>query len=90
VGVAATPVSFQAQQTPAVVTPNPGTGAWRTRLFLVAAMALGFLLLAASALPGHALRPALVHEVVVVHRLDLALVGSAIVVMVGALYLLTS
>jgi hypothetical protein len=89
VGVAATPVSFQAQETPALAPGGGTTGAWRTKLFLLAAMALGFLLVVASALPGQALRPAVVHEAVVFHRLDLALVGSAIVVMVGALYLLT-
>jgi hypothetical protein len=33
-------------------------------------------------------RPAIVHNVVVLHRIDLALVGGAIVVLVGILRLL--
>jgi hypothetical protein len=69
-----------------VATETPGTS--RARLFFLVAVALGLLLVVAAALPGHALRPALVHEVVVVHRIDLALVGVSIVVIVGTLYLL--
>lgn len=83
-----TPVAFHLQQAP--TAPPPATaGPSRARLFFLAAIALGFMLVLSSALPGRALRPAIVYEVVAVHRLDLALVGSAIVVMVGALYLLT-
>jgi hypothetical protein len=65
-------------------TPGPS----RAHLFFLAAVALGLLLVVAASLPGHALRPALVQEVVVVHRIDLALVGVSIVVIVGTLYLL--
>ena len=56
-------------------------------LFLLAAGALGLLLLLGSMLPAPAIRPAIVHNVVVVHRIDLALVGGAIVVLVGILRL---
>jgi hypothetical protein len=82
------PVAFHVQQVPTLSAP-PTTGPSRARLFFLAAIALGFVLVFASALPGRALRPAFVYEVVAVHRLDLVLVGSAIVVLVGALYLLT-
>ena len=64
------------------------SGPSRARLFFLVALACGFLLVVASALPGQTLRPALVQEVVVVHRLDLALVGFSIVLIVGTLYLL--
>jgi len=60
----------------------------RGRLFFLVAVALGALLVVASALPGQALRPAAVYQVVVVHRIDLALVGFAIVFIIGTLYLL--
>jgi hypothetical protein len=56
-------------------------------LFLLAAAALGLLLLVGSMLPGPAIRPSIVHNVVVVHRIDLALVGGAIVVLAGILRL---
>jgi hypothetical protein len=56
-------------------------------LFLLAGAALGFLLLVGSMLPSPAIRPAVVHNVVVVHRIDIALVGGAIVVLVGILRL---
>jgi hypothetical protein len=56
-------------------------------LFLLAAGALGLLLLLGSMLPSPAIRPSIVHNVVVVHRIDLALVGGAIVVLVGILRL---
>ena len=36
-------------------------------------------------LPAPAIRPSVIHNVVVVHRIDLALVGGAIVVLVGIL-----
>src|SRR5437588_363297 len=54
-------------------------------LFLLLAGACGLLLLVGSMLPSPAIRPSLVHNVVVVHRIDLALVGGAIVVLVGIL-----
>jgi len=57
-------------------------------LFLLLAGAAGLVLLLGSMLPAPAIRPALVHNVVVVHRIDLALVGGAIVVLVGILRLL--
>ena len=60
------------------------------KLLFVVMLATGLLLVVASALPGYALRPTLVQEVVIVHRLDLALVGFSIVVIVGALYVLAS
>ena len=56
-------------------------------LFLLAAGALGLLLLLGSMLPAPAIRPSIVHNVVVLHRIDLALVGGAIVVLVGILRL---
>jgi hypothetical protein len=56
-------------------------------LFLLAAGGLGLLLLLGSMLPAPAIRPSLVHNVVVLHRIDLALVGGAIVVLVGILRL---
>ena len=56
-------------------------------LFLLAACALGLLLLVGSMLPAPAIRPAIVHKVVVLHRIDLALVGGAIVVLAGILRL---
>jgi hypothetical protein len=87
VALLATPVAFHAAQAPAFAPTSAGPS--RARLLFLLAVALGFVLVLASALPGHALRPAFVYEVVVVHRLDLALVGCSIVVMVGALYLLT-
>jgi hypothetical protein len=59
------------------------------RLFFLVMVACGFLLVLAAALPSYALRPAIMHEVVVVHRLDFALVGFAIVLLVGALYVLS-
>jgi hypothetical protein len=62
---------------------NPSRG----HLILLVAVALGALLIVASALPGQALRPEAVYQVVVVHRVDLALVGFAIVFIIGALYL---
>ena len=54
-------------------------------LFLLLAGGAGLLLLVGSMLPAPAIRPAVVHNVVVVHRIDLALVGGAIVVLVGIL-----
>jgi hypothetical protein len=84
----ATPVSFQARHTSAL--PATSTGPSQARLLLLAAIALGSVLVLASTLPGEALRPTFVYEVVAVHRIDLALVGFSIVVMVGALYLLTA
>jgi hypothetical protein len=56
-------------------------------LFLLAAGALGLLLLVGSMLPSPAIRPSVVHNVVVVHRIDLALVGGAILVLAGILRL---
>jgi hypothetical protein len=87
VGLPVTPVAFLTQQPVAAAPVSTATS--EARLFLLFAIALGLALVFASALPGTALRPAFVHEVVVVHRLDLALVGGSIVVLVGALYLLT-
>jgi hypothetical protein len=58
-------------------------------LFLLVATGLGLLLLVGSMIPAPAIRrPAIVHNVVVLHRIDLALVGGAIVVLVGILRLL--
>jgi hypothetical protein len=56
-------------------------------LFLLAAGGLGLLLLVGSMLPSPAIRPSVVHNVVVVHRIDLALVGGAILVLAGILRL---
>jgi len=56
-------------------------------LFLLSAIGLGLLLLVGSMLPAPAIRPAIVHNVVVLHRIDLALVGGAIVVLAGILRL---
>lgn len=57
-------------------------------LFLLAAAALGLLLLVGSMLPAPAIRPASVKGAVVLHRIDLALVGGAIIVLTGILRLL--
>ena len=67
------------------IPPRPQSS--NAGLFLLAAGALGLLLLLGSMLPSPAIRPAIVHNVVVVHRIDLALVGGAIVVLAGILRL---
>jgi hypothetical protein len=59
----------------------------RAGLFLLVAGGLGLLLLVGSMLPAPAIRPSIVHNVVVVHRIDLALVGGAILVLAGILRL---
>ena len=69
------------------ITTDKPQGSHAT-LFLLAAAALGLLLLVGSMLPAPAIRPASVKGVVVVHRIDLALVGGAIVVLAGILRLL--
>jgi hypothetical protein len=56
-------------------------------LFLLVAGALGLFLLVGSMLPSPAIRPSIVHNVVVLHRIDLALVGGAILVLAGILRL---
>jgi hypothetical protein len=83
-----TPVALHTQE--ATVLSSTSDSSSRTRLFFLIATALGAFLVVASALPSPALRPAFVHEVIVVHRIDLALVGFSIVVLVGALYLLAA
>ena len=82
-----TPVSFGvlAASTSPVTADQPSSS--RAGLFLVLAGACGLLLLIGSMLPAPAIRPSVVHNVVVVHRIDLALVGGAIVVLVGILRL---
>jgi hypothetical protein len=65
--------------------PQPSSS--HAGLFLLAAGALGLLLLLGSMLPAPAIRPAIVHQVVVVHRIDLALVGGAILLLAGILRL---
>ena len=81
------PVSFGvlAASTSQVTTLRPSSS--HAGLFLLFAGACGLLLLIGSMLPAPAIRPAVVHNVVVVHRIDLALVGGAIVVLVGILRL---
>jgi len=79
------PVSLQVAQTPAL--PRATTAGSGFRLLLLAAITLGLLLVLAAALPSQVLRPAVVHEVVVVHRLDLAFVGTGIVLLIGTIYL---
>jgi hypothetical protein len=64
--------------------PQPSSHAG---LFLLVAGGLGLLLLVGSMLPSPAIRPSIVHNVVVVHRIDLALVGGAILVLAGILRL---
>jgi hypothetical protein len=81
-----TPVASHTRDVAALAPSSEGAS--NARLFFLIATALGAFLVLASALPAPALRPAFVHEVVVVHRIDLALVGVSIVVLVGALYLL--
>jgi hypothetical protein len=81
------PVAFSTTSAP-VLEPST-TESWAAQLFFLAMIACGALLVVAAALPGYALRPAHMHEVVAVHRLDLALVGCSIVLIVGALYLLS-
>ena len=81
------PVSFGvlAASTSPVTAGQPSSS--HAGLFLLLAGACGLLLLIGSMLPAPAIRPAVVHNVVVVHRIDLALVGGAIVVLVGILRL---
>jgi hypothetical protein len=67
-----------------VAKPQPSSHAG---LFLLVAGGLGLLLLVGSMIPAPAIRPAIVHNVVVVHRIDLALVGGAILVLAGILRL---
>jgi hypothetical protein len=82
-----TPVAFGvlAASTSPVTADRPSSS--HAGLFLLAAGACGLLLLVGSMLPSPAIRPSVVHNVVVVHRIDLALVGGAIVVLVGILRL---
>jgi hypothetical protein len=82
-----TPVAFGvlAASTSPVSAERPSSS--HAGLFLLAGAALGLLLLVGSMLPAPAIRPAVVHNVVVLHRIDLALVGGAIVVLVGILRL---
>ena len=87
VGFPVVPVAFHTPQSASIGPAEPAPS--QARLVLLFAIALGLVLVLAAALPGQALRPAFVHEVVVVHRVDLALLGGSIVVLVGALYLLT-
>jgi hypothetical protein len=65
--------------------PQPASS--HAGLFLLVAGGLGLLLLVGSMLPAPAIRPAMVHNVLVVHRIDLALVGGAILVLAGILRL---
>jgi hypothetical protein len=66
------------------IKPQPSSHAG---LFLLVAGGLGLFLLVGSMLPSPAIRPSIVHNVVVVHRIDLALVGGAILVLAGILRL---
>ena len=68
-----------------IAKPQPPSS--HAGLFLVVAGGLGLLLLVGSMLPSPAIRPSIVHNVVVVHRIDLALVGGAILVLAGILRL---
>lgn len=68
-----------------IAKPQPPSS--HAGLFLVVAGGLGLLLLVGSMLPAPAIRPSMVHNVVVVHRIDLALVGGAILVLAGILRL---
>jgi hypothetical protein len=81
------PVAFQASQ-PGPIAPS-GTRSSDAAILLLFVIAFGLALLLASVLPGPVLRPALVYELVAVHRIDFALVGGSIVIVVGALYLIT-
>jgi hypothetical protein len=67
------------------VKPQPSSS--HGGLFLLVAGGLGLLLLVGSMLPAPAVRSSLVHNVVAVHRIDLALVGGAILVLAGILRL---
>jgi hypothetical protein len=66
---------------------RPAPSSSHAGLFLLVAGGLGLLLLVGSMLPAPAIRPAIVHNVLVVHRIDLALVGGAILVLAGILRL---
>ena len=81
------PVAFHVSQ-PAATAPS-GTSSSDAAILLLFVISFGLALLLASVLPGPVLRPALVYEVVAVHRIDFALVGGSIVIVVGALYLIT-
>jgi hypothetical protein len=59
-----------------------------SRLLLLTAIALGLLLVLAASLPSPALRPAVVYDVIALHRMDIAAVGIGIVFLVGTIYLL--
>ena len=72
---------------PAATLPAAKPQSSRAGLFLLVAGGLGLLLLVGSMLPSPAIRPSIVHNVVVVHRIDLALVGGAILVLAGILRL---
>jgi hypothetical protein len=79
------PVSLLAERVPAPPQPTAGS---ISRLLLLTAIALGLLLILAASLPSQALRPAVVYDVVALHRLDLAAAGIGIVFLVGTIYLL--
>jgi len=79
------PVSLHAAEAPALPQPSAGS---MSRLLLLTAIALGFLLILAASLPSEVLRPAVVYDVVALHRLDLAAAGVGIVFLVGTIYLL--
>ena len=79
------PVSLHVTRVAAPPQPSAGS---ISRLLLLMAIALGFLLVLAASLPSQALRPAVVYDVVALHRIDLAVVGIGIVFLVGTIYLL--
>jgi hypothetical protein len=80
------PVSLYAARAPAAAAQP--TARSISRLLLLMAIALGFLLVLAASLPSQALRPAVVYDVIALHRLDLAAAGVGIVFLVGTIYLL--
>jgi len=89
----ATPVAAAAAPAvataPALRLSSVGDRQSRTRAIFVVTGALGLLLVLASTLPLDSLRPPIVHEIVMLHRLDLALFGGSLLALVAALYLLT-
>jgi hypothetical protein len=82
-----TPVAFGVLAASTSPVSSDRSSSSHAGLFLLLAGGCGLLLLIGSMLPSPAIRPSVVHNVVVVHRIDLALVGGAIVVLVGILRL---
>jgi hypothetical protein len=86
-GFASPPLRLVDQTEPVAAVAAPAPRSASATVFLLAAAGLGLLLLIASLLPAEALRPAPVYHAVVFHRMNLGLVGSAILLLVVILRL---